>query len=95
MAQRLPQPPYAMVGLPRAEKHRHDLRAFQGAGQVLVDLLLWRLDFFEQLLEQCVVEIGELFDQARCALRVPDPKNCRAAASDRRAGPAGTGKRAR
>ena len=75
MAQRLPQPPYAKVRLPRAEKHRHHLRALQGAGQVLVDLLLGRFDLFEQLLEQGVVKIGELLDQpaARRPFLFPEP----------------------
>ena len=40
---------------------------------MLIDLLLRRLDLFQQLLEQGVVEIGELLDQtgARGALLIP------------------------
>src|SRR6516164_489847 len=63
--QRLPQAPNAPIRERRAEEHRYNLNLAQSARQVSVDLLLWRLDILEQLLEQRIVEIGELFDQIR------------------------------
>ena len=56
-------------------------------GQVLVDLLLRGLHVFEQLLEQLVVEIGELFDEAGAGVALPGPRTRRAAGSGRRPGP--------
>src|SRR6266446_10537144 len=63
VAQGFPPAPNTMVREGGAEKHRHDLRTFQSAGQVLVDLFFWGLYVLEKLIEQRVVEIGQLLDQ--------------------------------
>ena len=74
VAQRLPQAADAPIRECRAEKHRHYLRPFEGAGQVLINFLLRRLGFLEQLFEQLIVKIGKLLDQAGAGrtFRVPE-----------------------
>ncbi len=61
--------------LPRgAEEHRHDQVLLQILRQVRIDILLRRLGVLEQLLEQRVVEIGELLDQFGAGLRLVVPE---------------------
>ena len=75
VAQRLPQPAHAVILQSGAEKHRHDQVAAPILPQLPVDLVLRGLHILEQLLQQLVVEIGELFDQpgARLALLAQKP----------------------
>ena len=74
MAQCLPKTAGAVILGRGAEKHRHDQVLLKILGQVLVNLFLRGLHILEQLLEQLVVEIGELLDElgAGFGLAVPE-----------------------
>ena len=74
MAQCLPKTAGAVILGRGAEKHRHDQVLLKILGQVLVNFFLRGLHILEQLLEQLVVEIGELLDElgAGFGLAVPE-----------------------
>ena len=61
MAQRLHQAQHAVLARGRAEQHRADQALAQFAGEIVEDRVARRRNVLEQLLHQCVVVIGELF----------------------------------
>src|SRR6266702_2094722 len=74
MAQRLPQPADAIILAGRPDKYRGDQIALKILGQVLVDLLFGGLHVLEQLLQERIVEIGQLLDDAGPGLALPVPE---------------------
>src|SRR6266700_1857399 len=74
VAERLQEAAHAMLLPARAQHHRHDQIALQIVGEVFIDLLLGGLDILQELLQQLVVVVRELLDQARAGLALLVPE---------------------
>ena len=59
----LHQTPYTMVMLGSTHKYWHDLPPLQNLGKMVIDFFgRWNC-IFQQLLKQCIIKIGQRFQQ--------------------------------
>ena len=59
MAQRLHQPQHTVGARRRSHQHRTNQAVAQLLGEIIENLVAWRLDILEQLLHQLVIVVGE------------------------------------